>query len=239
MHLQARLQQQLSKSRPIAPPPTFSAPATGSRVPTEPAASTRVTAVTSAAPPPSTAAAVRVTSAASSCIDSGDHGRLSKPVAPDTAPPVSENQITAAQQLGPDLQLLAASSEPEYTEDGRPAKTSVVGVKRPRAKVSGQSSLEYVRHMTHVHIGHARQLTMESACQFGTHAGRSMHVPTTIFELSKNSPQPPIGCSSVCEANTLHVVLLYMFQQCISTQHCSANIAHNSVWHAEDDDEPG
>lgn len=142
---QARLQQQLSKSRPVGPPPTFSAQATGSRALAEPAASTRVTAVTKSAPPASTSAAVHVTSAASSLTDRADHGRLSKSDIPDKALPVSENQLTAAQQLGSNKRMLAASSELECTDDALPAKISVVGVKRPRAKVSGQSCLEYVR----------------------------------------------------------------------------------------------
>ena len=142
--LQARHQQQLSKIRPVGPPPTFSAQATGSRAPAEPAASTSVTAVSKAVPPRSTCAAVHVSSAASSLADSAEPGCLPNPADPK-ARPASENQLKVAQPKEPD-QVVAASSEPHVlTDDALPVSSSVVGVRRPRQKASGQTSLEYVK----------------------------------------------------------------------------------------------
>lgn len=76
-------------------------------------------------------------------------GRLPKLVVPEKALPVSENQPTAAQQPQPDLPLPAAGSEPKLcADDATPATSSVVGVKRPRHKVSGHTSLDYVSSPT-------------------------------------------------------------------------------------------
>lgn len=157
MHFQARLQQQLSKSRPAGPPPTFSAETTGSRAPEKPAASARATAVSDAVPSSGTSAAVHITSAASLLPDNtAMEGRLPKPAVSAKPLPVSENRATAAQ---PDLPLSAAGSEPKlYANDAAPATSSVVGVNRPRHKAPGQTSLDYVRLMTQMHARHACQL---------------------------------------------------------------------------------
>lgn len=179
VHFQARLQQQLSKGRPAGPPPTFSAQNTGSKAPDKPAASARATAVSNAVPSSGTSAAVHVTSAASLLPgNTAVQGRLPKPAVSEKGLPVSENRATVAQ---PDLPPSAADSEPKLcADDAAPATSSVVGVKRPRHKAPGQTSLEYVRLMTHTQARHACQLlTLLEAKSITTYINIWLHVVST------------------------------------------------------------
>ena len=245
---QARLQQELSKGRPAAPPPSFSAQAAGSRAPEESGASAKVTAVANAIPPASTSAAVHITSAASSLTNSTDRDRLPRPVVSDKSLPVSENQVTAAQQLGPDLRLLAASSEQEYTDDTLPAKSSVVGVKRPKQKGSGQNSLEYVRLMTCMHAMPASMHVMP-ANSASASASQVYHLVDAYMQTQACMYQPHDLSSLYASLSHLSVACQSMRQTpfawcidtCVPAVHlCLALLRQHTrcVWHAEDDDEP-
>ena len=166
VHLQARLQQQLSKSRPAGPASTFSAQTTASRAPEKPTASARATAVPNAVPSSSTSAAVHITSAGALLpITTASESGHPRPAVSEKARPVSEHRAAAAQQREPSLPPSAAGSVPKLcADDAAPATTSVVGVKRPRHKPPGQTSVDYVRLMTHLHAKHACSQPSPPAC---------------------------------------------------------------------------
>ena len=170
---------------------------------------------------------------------------MSHLVAPDKALPMSENKITTGQQMGPDSRLIAASSELEDTDDALPAKSSVVGVKRPRQKISGQSALEYVRFMTCMHTCSCSQFIMGSACQVHVttwvQTCRQEHAYASQNQAHRcNLPKPPTSCLSVNEANAFGVLYRCIF--CSSASLLSIALPTllmtESMWHVEDDDEP-
>lgn len=150
MNLQARLQQQLSKSIPAGLPPTFSAQV----APAAPAPFGQTTAAnTVGASTDGALPAVRVTSAAT---HEGLPDRSARSLPSDRLLPVSENELKPVQQqIGEEARVaqLAAGCEPasDVLDNQSMLATSVVGVKRPRQNGPGQASLERVCILTCLH----------------------------------------------------------------------------------------
>lgn len=146
--VQARLQQQLAKSRPAGPPPTFSGHSAVSRAQATHAAPAAAT-VTSAVPtsvPDGQPAVIHITSAAPSHVQPQQRLHRESDVPTIRLPAALHQSSKHVQQqpvaeIGPVNQVVAVHNA---LGDVFAANVSAVGVKPPRQKSTTQPSLEFV-----------------------------------------------------------------------------------------------
>ncbi|KAL0030927.1 hypothetical protein WJX79_001622 [Trebouxia sp. C0005] len=145
---QARLQQQLAKSRPAGPPPTFSGHSAVSRAQATHAAPAAAT-VTSAVPtsvPDGQPAVIHITSAAPSHVQPQQRLHRESDVPTIRLPAALHQSSKHVQQqpvaeIGPVNQVVAVHNA---LGDVFAANVSAVGVKPPRQKSTTQPSLEFM-----------------------------------------------------------------------------------------------
>ena len=163
--MQARLQQQLAKPRPVGPPPTFSDHSAVSRAQAThaaPAAATVTTAVPSSVSG-GQPAVIHITSAAPSHVQPQQkpHGEsdvkiIRLPAAPHQSGKHVQQQLVP--EKGPADHFAAVNVA---SGDVFAANVSAVGIKPPRQKSTTQPSLEFV---STVHIRPSANVLTSAGC---------------------------------------------------------------------------